>query len=260
MKTLKKTTIICLTTALASCAVIRPGEIGVKRTMGKLAQNTLEQGSHGYNPFITQIIKTNIKTQNLELAINLPSKEGLNVSSEISILFRIEKSKVPYLIENIGSDYLDIIRSVFRSSSADICSRFLAKDMHSGKRSEIENEIAVKMNQILEKQGIVVEAVLLKTIKLPEGLYSSIEDRLEAEQTALRMQFVLQQEELEAERKVIEAKGVRDAQLIMSEGLTNEIIKLKSIDAFVKLSESQSSKVIITNGSAPFLIDNQMPE
>ena len=258
MKTLLKSTVAILSLSIFSCTIIKPGEVGVKRKIGKLSDQTLDQGPHGFNPLTTKIIKTNIQTQNLELTLNLPSKEGLNVGAEISILYRVEKTKVPTIIENIGTNFVDIIKSVFRSASADICSKFLAKDMHSGKRADIEQEISVSMNKILKEQGIVIEAVLLKSIKLPSGLYTSIESRLEAEQSALRMQFILQQEELEAERKVIEAKGTRDAQLIMSEGLTPEIIKLKSIDAFIKLSESPGAKVIVTDGKAPFLINNDV--
>lgn len=236
-------------TILGSCTIIRPGEVGVKQRIGKLSENVLDEGPHMYNPFITKIIKAPVRTENLEVQLNLPSKEGLNVTADISILYRIEKSKVPLLIETIGLSYETIIKNVFRSASADVCAQFLAKDMHSGKRAEIESEIQGIMAQNLSPKGIIIEAVLMKSITLPKGLYNSIEDRLEAEQDALRMQFILEQEKLEAERKIIEAEGNRDAQKILSEGLTDEIIKLRSIEAFLKLAESNGSKVIITDGS-----------
>jgi len=219
-----------------------------------LSEGILEEGPHLYNPLVTKIIKTPVRTENLEIKLNLPSKEGLNVDAEISILYRIEKSKVPHLIETVGLTYESIIRNVFRSASADVCAQFLAKDMHSGKRAEIEKEIQTNMGKTLAENGIVVEAVLMKSIKLPQGLYNSIEDRLEAEQDALRMKFILEQEALEAERKIIEAKGSRDAQLILAEGLSEEILKLRGIEAFLKLAESSGSKLIITNGSEiPFI-------
>lgn len=256
---MKQSIIIPLVAAtfLTSCAIIRPGEVGTKRKLGKLSDKVLGQGAYVYNPLVTTVLKTPIRTENLEVNLNLPSKEGLNVNSDISILYRIEKEKVPALIENIGMGYEGIIKSVFRSASADICAQFLAKDMHSGKRRDIEKDIADRMNEVLGKDGINIESVLLKTIKLPDGLYGSIEARMQAEQDALRMTFILEQEKLEAERKVIEAKGSRDAQKILSEGLTPEIIKLRSIEAFSNLSGSENAKVIITDGKAPFLIDNE---
>jgi len=254
-----KTLIVSITGIflLSSCAVVKPGEIGVKRKLGKLSTTTLDEGAYVYNPFVTRVLKTPIRTENLELALNLPSKEGLNVGAGISILYRIQRENVPDLIKNVGLNYESIIKSVFRSASADICSKFLAKDMHSGKRADIEKEIGQTMNSILTENGIIIEAVLLKTIQLPKGLYSSIEGRLEAEQDALRMRFILEQETLEAERKIIQAKGTRDAQKIEAEGLTDEILKLRSIEAFVKLSESENSKVIVTSGDTPFLINNK---
>lgn len=247
---------LTLTLFFASCTIIRPGQVGVKQKLGKLADKTIAEGPHLYNPFTTKIIKASVLTQNLELAINLPSKEGLNVDAEISILYHVKRELVPSLIETVGLDYENIIRSVFRSSSADVCAQFLAKDMHSGMRSEIENQIKNEMSIILSEKGIEIEAVLLKAIKLPQGLYNSIEKRLEAEQDALRMTFILEQEKLEAERKVIEATGSRDAQIILSEGLTEEILKLKSIEALLELSKSQGAKVIITgSGNVPMILD-----
>ncbi len=126
--------------------------------------------------------------------------------------------------------------------------------MHSGMRADIEKAIQVKMAEILAPQGIIVEAVLMKSIQLPRGLSTSIEQKLQAEQDTMRMKFILQQERLEAERKIIDAKGTRDSQKILSEGLTPEIIKIRSIEAFIELSKSVNSKVIITDGKTPYLI------
>ena len=127
--------------------------------------------------------------------------------------------------------------------------------MHSGMRAEIESEIKGKMSETLEQQGINVNSVLMKSIQLPAGLASSIEQKLQAEQNAMRMEFILQQEKLEAERKIIEATGTKDAQKILSEGLTDNIIKIRSIDAFLELSITNNSKIIITNGKVSFLIE-----
>jgi regulator of protease activity HflC (stomatin/prohibitin superfamily) len=136
-----------------------------------------------------------------------------------------------------------------------VSSNFFAKDMHSGMRAVIETEIKTKMEAVLSQQGIVVESVLMKSIQLPAGLANSVERKLQAEQEAMRMEFVLQQEKLEAERKIIEAKGTRDSQKILSEGLNADIIKLRSIEAFQELSKSANSKIIITDGKTPMLID-----
>ena len=183
---------------LSSCAIIRPGEVGVKQKLGKLSDKSYMQGAVWYNPFVTKIIITNTQINNIELALSLPSKEGLSVGAQISILYRIDENSVPKVIKNIGLGYENIISNVFRSASADVCSKYFAKDMHSGMRAEIEESIKIKMGENLTDKGILVEAVLMKSIQLPAGLASSIEQKLQAEQDAMRMVFILQQEKLEA--------------------------------------------------------------
>jgi regulator of protease activity HflC (stomatin/prohibitin superfamily) len=246
-----------LSMLLMSCAVIRPGEAGMKQKLGKLDKNVYTQGTVFFNPFTSKVVKESIQTNNLELLLNLPSKEGLSVASEISILYRLQKEKVPYILEELGPNYPNVITSVFRSASADVCSQFFAKDMHSGRRADIEDAIQIKMTENLDDNGIIIEAVLMKSIQLPRGLSTSIEQKLQAEQDAMRMEFVLQEERLEAQRKIIEAEGTRDSQKILSEGLTPEIIKIRSIDAFRELARSANSKVIITDGKTPYLISGE---
>ncbi len=255
MKKIKIISSIIVLITFASCAVIRPGEVGVKQTLGTLSEKSHAQGSVWFNPLITKVIKTNIQINDIELSLSLPSKEGLSVTAQISILYRIDQNSVANVISSIGLGYETIISNVFRSASADVCSKYFAKDMHSGMRAEIENAIKIKMEETLSEQGIFVQAVLMKSIQLPTGLASSIEQKLQAEQDAMRMVFILQQEKLDAERKTIEATGTRDAQKILSEGLTDQIIKIRSIEAFIELAKSTNSKVVITDGKVPYLID-----
>lgn len=255
MKTLFYLLAIALFTT--NCAVVRPGEAAMKQKLGDLEDNVTTQGTIWYNPFTTKVVKESIQTNNLELLLRLPSKEGLSVSSEISILYHLQVEKVPEILKEIGPNYPSVITNVFRSAAADVCSQFFAKDMHSGRRADIEEEIKVRMDGNLREQGIVIEAVLLKSIQLPAGLSRSIEQKLQAEQDAMRMEFILQQERLEAQRKIIEAEGTRDSQKILAEGLTPQIIKLRSIDAFRELAKSMNSKVIITDGKTPYLISGE---
>ncbi|MEM0934116.1 MAG: prohibitin family protein [Bacteroidota bacterium] len=241
-----------------NCAVIRPGEAGVKQTLGKFDDQVATEGTVFFNPFTSKVIKESTQTNNIKLFLTLPSKEGLSVDSEISILYRLERNKIPSVLQNLGRDYESIITSVFRSASSDVCAKFFAKDMHSGMRANIEEEIKVKMNENLKKQadGIELIAVLMKSIQLPPGLASSIEQKLQAEQDALRMEFVLQQAKLEADRKIINAQGERDAQQILSEGLSDEIIQIRSIEAFNNLATSPNTKIIVTDGKTPMLIND----
>jgi prohibitin 1 len=247
------------TIAFTSCVVVSPGTVGVKNKLGKLSNKVVQPGIVGLNPFITRVITVPTRTVNLEVPLYLPSKEGLNVLAEISILYHIEAKQAPSVIQTVGENYEQVmILSVFRSAAANVCSRYMAKDMHSGQRAEIEMAISNHMDSLLIDRGFVIESVLMKSIKLPPGLYDAIESKLEAEQIAQRMEFELEQERLEAQRKKIEAEGTRDAQKVLAEGLTEEIIKWRSLEVFEKLSNSPNAKLIFTDGSAPMLLNDDL--
>lgn len=248
-------TVVLFSLFLSSCAIIRPGEVGVRQRLGVLSDETHKQGAVWFNPFTTTVVKRNVQVNDIELTISLPSKEGLSVVAQISILYQIEDDSVPSVIRNLGTRYETIISNIFRSASADVCAQYFAKDMHSGMRAEIEEAIKIKMNENLIYQGINVNAVLMKSIQLPAGLASSIEQKLQAEQDAMRMEFILQQARLEADRKIIEATGTKNSQMILAEGLTDNIIKIRSIEAFIELARSSNSKIIVTDGKVPFLIE-----
>lgn len=216
------------TTALlfSGCTKIIQDEVGVKRTFGKLSKKVHGPGLRFYNPFFSKYIKVPIRTINLQIEAGLPSKEGLTIKSEISILYYVKKSEIPYILENVGLEFQEtLILPVFRSASADVCARFFAKDMHSSERSKIEKEIREKMMDVLEAKGFIIEAVLMKSIQLPPSLSKSIEDKLTAEQDALRMDFILDRERKDTARRIIEAEGKKATLIIGAEAdKTSKII------------------------------------
>lgn len=244
---------------LPSCAIVREGEVGVKRTLGKYQETPVDQGVVFFNPLVTSIEKVSTQTENLEVELNLPSKEGLNIRAAISILYSLDGSQAAEILRQLGLNYeRSVILPVFRSAVADVSARYFAKDMHTGQRAIIEEAIREQMLTNLGNRGINIETVLVKSIALPTNLARSIEEKLEAEQRALRMEFVLQEARQEADQQRIKAEGTRDAQLIIAEGLTPEILKFKAIEAFLELSQSPNAKIIITDGESPMIMDENV--
>lgn len=243
---------------LSSCAVVRQDQIGIKRKWGKITPEVISPGMRVINPFSTFVIKLPARTVNLEVRANLPSKEGLTILTEISILYHLIPEKAAVILRDAGTDYENtLILPVFRSAVSDVSARFFAKDMHSSKRSQIEKEVQERMSGILLERGFVIESVLMKSVRLPEGLTQSIEEKLQAEQESQRMEFVLSREKMEADRLKIQAQGIRDYQRIISEGLNPMILQFMSIEAFKELSKSNNSKVIITDGKTPLMLNNE---
>ncbi len=249
---------LMLSSLSMSCTVVKQGEVGVKRTFGRYADRPYTEGLRAFNPFTSVIVKVPVQTENMEVSLNLPSKEGLNIRADISILYNLQPSKAPDILREIGRSYeANVILPVFRSTVADVTARYFAKDMHTGQRAIIEEAIKTQMGGLLKDRGIIIEAVLIKSIQLPANLARAIEEKLEAEQRALRMEFVLQEAQQEAQRRRIEAEGVRDAQNIISQGLDPNLLQFKSIEAFLELAKSPNTKVIITDGDMPMLMDLQ---
>ncbi|MCU0323779.1 MAG: SPFH domain-containing protein [Spirosomaceae bacterium] len=222
---------------MSSCAIIRQGEVGVKRTLGKISPVTIEQGAKFYFPLGTTILKVPVRTVNIEVKPDLPSKEGLTINTEISILYRLKPETVPVVVDKIGLGFEnEVILPIFRSASADVSSKFYAKDLHSGERAVIEKAIKDQMNTILEPRGIVIENVLLKSIRLPAGLARSIEEKLQAEVDAQRMEFVKERQKREAERSIIEAEGKKEIAKVQAEGEKNaKIIAAEALKRSIEI-------------------------
>lgn len=248
----------CALPLVTACATIRQDEIGVKTRFGRIASGPLQPGAQFVIPGVHSVLRVPGRVVNREVRLEMPSKEGLNVAAEVSILYRAKTENIRQILETSGVSYEeDVIIPVFRSAAADVSARYMAKDMHSGTRTGIEDAIRERMMMTLADRGFVVENVLLKSIRLPADLARAIEEKLEAEQRSEQMRFVLDREKQEAERRTIEAQGIRDSWEIIAQGLTPAIISYQSIEAFRELARSPNAKVIVTDGKAPMLLTNE---
>lgn len=247
--------LLLLVPALGACAIVRQDEIGVRTTFGRITSGPQQPGAQWILPGVHAVLRVPGRVVNREVLLELPSREGLNVAAEVSILYRVLPDSVPRLLETAGRSFEeDMVIPVFRSASADVAAKYMAKDMHSGSRIGIEGAIRDKMMEVLSRRGIIVENVLLKSIRLPADLARAVEEKLEAEQRSEQMRFVLDRERQEAERRKIEAEGVRDAQRILAEGLTPLVLSYQSIEAFRELARSPNTKVIVTDGKSPIFL------
>ena len=186
------TALLLLLPLIGGCATIRQDEIGVKTRFGRVSSGPLKPGAQFVLPGVSSVLRIPSRVVNREVRLELPTREGLNVAAEVSILYRAKPDSVSNILQKSGQRYEDdVIIPVFRSAAADVSARFMAKDLHSGARSGIEAAIKTQMMAALEPRGFEVEAVLLKSIRLPADLSRSIEEKLEAEQRSEQMKFVL---------------------------------------------------------------------
>ena len=256
---MRSTVLVGLLVPLGACAIVRQDELGVKTRFGRVTSGPLQPGAQFVFPGVNSVLRVPARVVNREVRLEMPTREGLNVSAEVSILYRVKPDQVANILATSGTGYEeDVIIPVFRSAAADVSARYMAKDMHSGTRAGIENEIRTQMMTTLEARGFDVQSVLLKSIRLPGDLARAIEEKLEAEQRSEQMRFVLDRERQEAERRIIEATGIRDSWAIIAQGLTGSILTYQSIEAFRELARSPNAKVIVTDGKAPFLLTDEV--
>ena len=225
--------------------IIPAGHTGVIDFLGNVSDETLKPGVSLVNP-MAKIEKMSIKTQELKEMMSVPSKEGLSVNLEISLLFKLNSDMANEIYKTVGPEYAEIILvPQFRSVVRGVTARYEAKALYTASREKLAGEILDELGKLVGPRGITVEQAPLRQIQLPARLTQSIEEKLQAEQDAQRMAFILQKEEQEADRKRIEARGIADFQDIVSVNISNMLLKWKGIEATEKLASSPNTKVII---------------
>ena len=225
--------------------VIPAGTVGVVDFLGMVSDHTLKSGVNVVNP-MAKIEKFSIKTQELKELMNVPSKEGLSVQLEISLLFKLDADMANEIYKTVGPNYGDIILiPQFRSVVRGVTAKYEAKALYTASREQLAAEITSELTKLVGPRGITIEQAPLRQIQLPPRLTQSIEEKLQAEQESQRMAFVLKKEEQEADRKRIEAKGIADFQEIVSKGISEQLLKWKGIEATEKLASSSNSKVVV---------------
>ena len=230
---------------LQTITIIPAGTVGVIDIFGKVSEITLKPGINFVNPF-ARVIEYSYKTQEFKETMKTPSEEGLTVELEVSLLFRINPDWANRIYKEVLGDYREVIlKPNFRSVVRGVTARYQAKALYTASREQLANEIMKELNTLVAERGIVIEAAPLRQITLPQGLISAIEEKLKAEQESQRMAFILDKERQEAERKTIEAKGISDFQTIVSEGINEQLLKWKGIEATEKLAASPNSKIIV---------------
>lgn len=230
---------------MASTTSIPTGHVGVQTLFGKVTGDVLSEGIHLINP-LNSVAKLSIQTQSRKESASVPSKEGLTLSLDTSLLFRLDKAKAAQVFQTVGNQYAEnIVEPELRSAIRGATASHSSNDLYTNGRELVQQQIKDDLTAKLAPRGVIVEDVLLRDVQLPALLKASIEAKQQAEQEALRMSFVLQKEKQEAERKSIEAKGISDFQKIVAQGISPQLLEWKGIEATEKLALSTNSKVIV---------------
>jgi regulator of protease activity HflC (stomatin/prohibitin superfamily) len=261
--------VILVGITLASVVQVEPGEVGVQKLFGKVNNRILESGLNVINPLV-QVVMFDVKTENYTMsgiadegnkqgddAIRVLTADGLEVVVDLTVLYKVVPSEAPRILKEVGTDYRNIIvRPVCRTKIRDNAVYYDAVSLYSIKRDEFQAKIFATIEANFKERGLMLEQLLVRNITLPESVRASIESKINAEQDAQKMTFVLQKERQEAERKRVEAQGIADYQKILSTGLSDKLLQYEMIKA---ITASPNAKLIfMTNGkNLPVMVDSK---
>jgi regulator of protease activity HflC (stomatin/prohibitin superfamily) len=250
---------------------IDAGKVGVKSLYGSVQSDVLDSGLHLINPLL-DVTDFDIQTQNYTMsadhnegaqegddAIRVLSNDGLEVVIDLTVLYKISAMDAPKIFKQIGVNYTDkIVRPVTRTRIRDNAVYYDAVALYSTKRNEFQLRIFKSIEEDFKARGLILEQLLIRNINLPASVKTTIESKINAEQDAQKMQFVLQKEKQEAERKRVEAQGIADYQRIISSGLTDKQLQYEQIKAQKEIATSANTKIIFMGkGSAPVILSDK---
>jgi len=224
---------------------VESGHVGVLTLFGRVTGEVLPEGMHLVNPFKVNH-ELSIRTQEIKESASVPSSEGLMMALDTSLIYHLNPEKAAEVYQKIGPRYMDVlIEPNLRAAIREATASHTANALYTGEREMVAKQVNDTLGGLLGPRGVVVESILLRDIQLPQTLKASIEAKQQAEQEALAMNFRLQKEKQEAERKRIEAAGIRDFQQIVAQGISPQLLEWKGIEATETLSKSANTKVVV---------------
>jgi regulator of protease activity HflC (stomatin/prohibitin superfamily) len=255
--------------SIASVVQVEPGMVGVKKLFGKVNNNILESGLNLINP-LAKVVMFDVRTENYTMsgvrdegalqrddAIHVLSADGLEVIVDLTVLYKVIPTEAPRILKEVGTDYRNVlVRPIVRTGIRDNAVYYDAVSLFSSKREEFQNRIFTSIEANFRDRGLMLEQLLVRNLTLPESVKAAIESKINAEQDAQKMTFVLQRERQEAERKRVEAQGIADYQKILSSGLSDRLLQYEMIKA---INVSPNAKLIImTNEKGlPIIVDSK---
>ena len=261
--------VILIGMSIACVVQVEPGQVGVQKLFGKVSNNILESGLNIINPLV-QVVMFDVRTENYTMsgiqdegakqgddAIRVLTADGLEVVIDLTVLYKVIPTEAPRILKEVGTDYRNVlVRPICRTKIRDNAVYYDAVALYSTKRDEFQSKIFATIETNFKDRGLLLEQLLVRNITLPASVKASIESKINAEQDAQKMQFVLQKETQEAQRKRVEAQGIADYQKILSTGLSDKLLQYEMIKA---ITNSPNAKLIfMTNRkNLPMMVDSK---
>lgn len=232
--------------------IFRPFSTGLDK------EHIMDPGFHMIAPW-NDVYVFDVQEQKSEEPMDVLDRSGLSVNIDVTVRFYPNFNRIGYLYEGFRLDYANLlVIPEVRSTVRQVAGRYTAEEIYSTKRSEVEQAIIDEAGAKLKENNIEMKALLIRSINLPTEIRKAIETKLTQEQESLAYKFKLEKETSEAERKRIAAEGEAVANKIINSSLTPELLKMRGIEATLKLAESPNTKVVVVGGKdgMPLILGN----
>lgn len=250
--------VLAILFAISLFRIVPPGHAGVPVLLGKV-QGQMQSGLNLVVPIVNVVlmdVRTNAYTMSAireegqirgDDAIDALASNGLTVSLDVTVWYRLDEQKASWVYKNIGPNYVHkIVRPSIRTALRDAATRFTASKLYSADgRTEYTAVADSLMDASFSGKGIIRERVLLRRVKLPAVVSDAIESKLAEDQNAQKMEFTLAKETKEAERKRIEARGIADANRLIAKSLTSSYLTWFYVKALGNVADSENSTFVI---------------
>lgn len=250
--------VLVLVLMISSVRIVNPGYVGVQILLGKVQSRILPSGIHLVVPLVN-VHQLSIRTEEYTMssmtsegklkgddAITALTEDGLSISLDLTVWYKLDPVQAGQVYETIGPNYTEkIIRPAIRTAIRDAAVNYNVTEIYSTKRNVLTDNIFEQLFANLKEKGIIVDRVLLRNIKLPQKVMGAIDEKIAAEQDAQKMQYVLQKEEKEKERKLIEAEGIAQANKTIRASLSTQYLQWYYIQNLKEVLKSNGTRTVI---------------
>ncbi len=244
---------------------VQPGERAIifKKFSGGLDKENVFQPGFNFKAPWNDLYLYDVKENVVEESLDVLDKNGLSITVDVSVRFHPKYDRIGEIQERFGRNYVRrLVVPEVRSTVRQVMGRYTAEEIYSTKRRDVESSIKSETEEILGSadNNIKMKALLIRSIQLPAQIKNAIENKLKQEQEALAYQFKLKRETSEAERRKIAANGEAIANDIVNKSLSEKLLKMRGIEATLKLANSPNTKVVIIgqgDGGLPLILGNQ---
>ncbi|MBD2184730.1 prohibitin family protein [Planktothrix sp. FACHB-1355] len=232
-------------------AIINAGERGVVMQLGKVQNTVLDEGIHPIIPVVTSVKRLSVRVQKNDFTADAASKDLQKITADLAVNWHINPAEVNKVYQRVG-DTEQIVNGIITPAVSEVLKAATAKKTAEEiitKRTQLKEEIDNRLKTRLQAYGIGVDDVSLVDFAFSPEFSKAIEAKQIAEQEAKQAEYIALKASKEAQADINRAKGQAEAQRLLRQNLTPQILQKQAIEKW----DGKFPTVMSGNGALPFI-------